>query len=131
APLVAAIISMGHSLGLNVVAEGVETIDQLACLHALGCEEVQGFLLARPMPAEQLEALLDDPQGLLSDAGASGSPHGRSREQNELMGVVASATRLLGPNPALTENILAELQRVTGLDAVVLNRINRDRGLLT
>lgn len=58
-----AIISLAHSLGLNVLAEGVETADQLAFLKALGCDSYQGFVFSRPIPAMQLEKLLDDMQG--------------------------------------------------------------------
>lgn len=55
---VKAIISMAHALGMNVVAEGVETKTQLEILHSLACDEVQGYLLARPMPAEVMAQLL-------------------------------------------------------------------------
>jgi EAL domain-containing protein (putative c-di-GMP-specific phosphodiesterase class I) len=50
-----------RSLGLRTVGEGVERPEQLACLASLGCDFAQGFLLGRPMPAEQLTALLDAP----------------------------------------------------------------------
>lgn len=50
--ITAAIVSMGHSLGLRVIAEGVETDDQLAFLREQGCDEVQGYLLGRPVPAD-------------------------------------------------------------------------------
>jgi diguanylate cyclase (GGDEF)-like protein len=56
--LVSAIIGMAHALGLAVVAEGVETELQLVELRRLGCEFAQGFHLARPSAAEQVEALL-------------------------------------------------------------------------
>jgi len=46
-----AIVSLAHSLNLRVVAEGVEQQTQLAVLNALGCQEFQGYLFARPMPA--------------------------------------------------------------------------------
>jgi diguanylate cyclase (GGDEF)-like protein/PAS domain S-box-containing protein len=51
--LVNAIISMAHSLGLTVVAEGVETHEQLVLLDELGCDLVQGYYFSKPIPAEQ------------------------------------------------------------------------------
>ncbi|KDB09748.1 diguanylate cyclase/phosphodiesterase with PAS/PAC sensor(s) [Burkholderia sp. lig30] len=52
--IVRAIVAMGRALGLDVVMEGVETKEQLAFLQEIGCHQVQGFLLGRPQPAEQL-----------------------------------------------------------------------------
>lgn len=49
-------IALAHSLGIRAVAEGVETEQQLNALRLLGCDEAQGFLLARPMPARDLLA---------------------------------------------------------------------------
>jgi diguanylate cyclase (GGDEF)-like protein len=53
-----AIVSMAHALGMSVVAEGVETAAQLAVLRSLGCNEVQGYFIARPLPAPDMLALM-------------------------------------------------------------------------
>jgi EAL domain-containing protein (putative c-di-GMP-specific phosphodiesterase class I) len=58
ATLLTAIVSLGHSLGLTVVAEGVETAEQLAVLQDTGCDLVQGFHFAPPHPADQIPTLL-------------------------------------------------------------------------
>ncbi|MDW8369806.1 MAG: EAL domain-containing protein [Geminicoccaceae bacterium] len=60
ATIVQAIVAMGASLGLNVVAEGVETGQQLRALRKMGCHEMQGFLVSRALPAEELLPLLRD-----------------------------------------------------------------------
>ncbi len=56
AVLTQAIVHLGHALGLEVVAEGVETDAAMRALRNQGCDEIQGYLLARPMPAADLEA---------------------------------------------------------------------------
>ena len=61
APLVASIISLAHGLGLEVVAEGVETEEQFHFLRTHGCERVQGYLLGRPAPAADLADVLREP----------------------------------------------------------------------
>jgi diguanylate cyclase (GGDEF)-like protein len=48
------VVELAHRLGIRVVAEGVETMDQLWLLESLGCDAVQGFLLGRPLPADQV-----------------------------------------------------------------------------
>jgi diguanylate cyclase (GGDEF)-like protein len=65
AALVAAIAAMGRALGIETVAEGVETAGQLARLVELGCDHVQGYHLGRPLPAHALER---DFAGLASPA---------------------------------------------------------------
>ncbi len=66
--IVAAIIELAHSLGMNVVAEGVETVSQRKKLEALHCDQLQGFLLGEPLTADAFGALLggddDDPPAL-------------------------------------------------------------------
>ena len=56
--IVAAIINMAKALALRVVAEGVETEDQLNILRELGCDEYQGYLYSRPLPADRLASRL-------------------------------------------------------------------------
>ncbi|MEW6433997.1 MAG: EAL domain-containing protein [Myxococcota bacterium] len=53
-----AVVALGHALGLAVIAEGVEDEAQRAVLERIGCDEVQGFLLGRPLDPERFEALL-------------------------------------------------------------------------
>ncbi|MGV1097789.1 EAL domain-containing protein [Thiovibrio sp. JS02] len=72
--IVTAIISMAKSLKLLVVAEGVETMDQLVFLRRLGCDQMQGFLVSRPLPREELLALLASDQRLAVFQRASQHP---------------------------------------------------------
>ncbi|THJ17886.1 MAG: EAL domain-containing protein [Nitrospira sp. CG24B] len=59
-PIIRAIIGMGRALKLHVVAEGVETRDELAFLRMQGCAAYQGYLFSKPVPANQLQHLLRD-----------------------------------------------------------------------
>jgi diguanylate cyclase (GGDEF)-like protein len=68
AAIVTAIVGLTHSLGLKVVAEGVETPEQLAFLRDRGCDEFQGYLCSRPVAVEEWARLLEDGGG----HGASG-----------------------------------------------------------
>ena len=54
------VIPMGHSLGMKVLAEGVETGQQADILRSLGCDEGQGFLFARPQTLEDMLKWLED-----------------------------------------------------------------------
>jgi len=58
AALVKAIIAMAHGLGMDVIAEGVEIQEQLEFLGANACDSIQGFLFSRPLPADEMEAML-------------------------------------------------------------------------
>lgn len=62
--IAASIIAMGHSLGMKVVAEGVETREQLAFLRTNSCDEVQGFLFSRPLPQEEISRMIEGKQSL-------------------------------------------------------------------
>lgn len=52
------IIGMGHTLGLNVIAEGVETQDQWLCLEHIGCDAFQGYLFSKPVPLVEFEQII-------------------------------------------------------------------------
>ena len=54
-----AVVSIGRSLDIDVVAEGVETPEQLQLLQHMGCDEIQGYLVSRPLPADEIPALMD------------------------------------------------------------------------
>jgi EAL domain-containing protein (putative c-di-GMP-specific phosphodiesterase class I) len=58
AAIVNAVVGMGHQLKLNTLAEGVETEAERQALLAAGCDDVQGYLLGRPMPADGITQLL-------------------------------------------------------------------------
>lgn len=62
ATIVESVIKLGHSLGITVTAEGVETEEQRLMLASAGCDRLQGFLLSKPQPAERLHELLRDMQ---------------------------------------------------------------------
>jgi EAL domain-containing protein (putative c-di-GMP-specific phosphodiesterase class I) len=56
--IVRSMITLGHSLGCRIIAEGVETRDQLGYLTREGCDEIQGFLCSRPVPVEAAAEML-------------------------------------------------------------------------
>src|SRR5699024_7338284 len=56
-----AMISLGHSLNLKVIAEGIENTDQLSLIQARQCEFAQGYLFSNPLTAQQFEALVSTP----------------------------------------------------------------------
>lgn len=58
AALITAIITMAHSPGMRVVAEGVETIEQIVTLKQLRCDEVQGFFISKPLPPSNAQPIL-------------------------------------------------------------------------
>ncbi len=64
--VVESVVRMAHALDLRVVAEGVETSEQLGQLERLGCNQAQGYLISKPVPAEAISALLER-QGALAD----------------------------------------------------------------
>jgi diguanylate cyclase (GGDEF)-like protein len=80
ASIVRAIISLAHGLRLKVVAEGVETAEQVACLQKLGCDQFQGFYFSRPVTATAFEELLRS----VADSGGTWSENETDRTQSRL-----------------------------------------------
>jgi hypothetical protein len=111
--LVAAIIAMAHSLGLGVVAEGVETLEQLVQLRRLGCDQFQGYLVGWPASATDAEELLR------RDAPVIGVPeHGAislADLEVEVMRVVSQAFSDRVDVARTTRSLLAELRRLAGV----------------
>ena len=56
--IIRTMIDMGHNLNMNVIAEGVETASQMEYLKSNSCDEIQGYLISRPVPADEFEKLL-------------------------------------------------------------------------
>ncbi len=75
AAIVRAIITLGHSLGMTVMAEGVETVAQLSTLMGEGCDEIQGYYFSRPVPSAELEGILLREKALL------GQPYGTQADE--------------------------------------------------
>ena len=60
--IIQSIVTLGHALGMKVLAEGVETNEQRVLLRLAGCDEMQGFLFAKALPAEAIDRILAKPQ---------------------------------------------------------------------
>jgi GAF domain-containing protein len=110
-------IAMGQSLGLRVVAEGVETSEHLRALRTLGCPTAQGYLFSRPVPAAGIEQLARE-GGILVAPEHHGAVARKARAE-------PSATT----QERLVRSLLAELQRVTGLETTYLTRIDFGRAV--
>lgn len=100
-----AALDLAGDLGLEVVAEGIETAEQLAFLRRHGCALGQGYLFARPVDAETVTALLAEPMAL---PGAS---------------VDQAAPAPVGGDLGDLNGLLAEVERLTGMESVYLTRV--------
>jgi len=119
-PIITAIVAMARALGLSVVAEGVETHVQLEALQRLGCDAVQGFLVARPTPLADLR--FDFPAVKAPAPGSSGD---NLLELVTRLRAHASRTgTTTSPVTELVREALAELVSASGLDTMYLTRVD-------
>jgi EAL domain-containing protein (putative c-di-GMP-specific phosphodiesterase class I)/CheY-like chemotaxis protein len=95
AAIVVAIITMAHSLGLNVIAEGVETEGQLEYLRSHGCDEMQGYYFSRPVPAGDFEQMLRSGRKLVLNGQTEASQQRTLLLLDDESNITAALTRLL------------------------------------
>jgi EAL domain-containing protein (putative c-di-GMP-specific phosphodiesterase class I)/CheY-like chemotaxis protein len=119
ASIVRAVISLGHSLGLDIVAEGVETQAQVEWLRRERCDQIQGYVFSRPLAATPFEALLQSRKGLARSAGVAGESKTLLIVDDEA-GVVASLVRLLRQDGY---RILTAGNAKEALDLLALNTV--------
>ena len=62
--IIQSIVTLGHALGMKVLAEGVETDEQRVLLRLAGCDEMQGLLFAKPVPADEIDKIMAQPSAL-------------------------------------------------------------------
>ena len=108
--IVKTIISMAHNLNLNIVAEGIETIEQLVFLQKHLCDEGQGFFFSKPLPAEELEGRLQEIQETVKKFGIS-------QDMNERMWaeeLVLSARKELQDTIRLQQGMIMKFKKING-----------------
>jgi diguanylate cyclase (GGDEF)-like protein len=131
AGIVAAIISLAHKLGLQVVAEGVETEPQLAYLRKMDCDEIQGYLFSRPLPEADFLALLASGKTLSGQP----APEGVGRTLllvDDEPGILSALCRMLrqeGYRTLTAENALAGLELLAREEVQVVISDQRMPGL--
>ena len=123
--VVTAMIGIGQGLGRAVIAEGVDTTEQLHELARLGCDEVQGFLILRPLPYDEVEMLLRQQQRVHRLVqGVTAATHGDNGPPHHAGG--GRAHRRTAPPRAGRAPLLEHLVRVSGLESAYLTRIRWD-----
>lgn len=116
------IISLGHSLGLNVIAEGVEQNEQLAFLVSHHCDHIQGYLFSKPMPAVEITQLLSSYEPLSLSHGSSSLLGTETLLLvDDEPGILHELERILRPEGY---NILTAENGEQALDCLAMNEIS-------
>lgn len=106
AAIITSVVRMAKWLELDVVAEGVETKEEADFLHSIGCDLIQGYFYARPMPEGDYLALLEGVQGSLPARGAAAAPeNGEIRPIRHISHDAAQSSLLLTAMDKLVQNV--------------------------
>jgi CheY-like chemotaxis protein len=122
-PIIDATVSMAFGLGLGVVAEGVETVEQLQYLRLLGCAHAQGYLLARPLRPEQIDEILAGHRPWSAVLPPGDEQPEATRPVDVLLDLALSSD---GGLESLLHPLLEELRQLTGLESAYLTRLTPD-----
>lgn len=120
AAIVRAIIAMGHSLNLRLIAEGIETAGELSYLRSLACDDMQGYYFSRPVPAPVFEQMLREDRRL-EFAAENGGPHDKTLLLvDDDAHVLASLKRVLCDEGYI---ILTADSALQGFELMALNQV--------
>ena len=120
AAIARSIIAMGHNLNLRVIAEGIETAGQLAYLRSHGCDEMQGFLFSRALPAVEFEELLREDRRLEAPALSGSSTERTLLLVDDEPSVLAALVRVLDND---SHRILSATCAEDGLELLAVNQV--------
>jgi diguanylate cyclase (GGDEF)-like protein/PAS domain S-box-containing protein len=120
AAITSTIIVMAHNLGLNVIAEGVETLVELSYLRQHACDEIQGYYFSRPLPPDQYETLLRERRRLLAPSSEEGETTRTLLLVDDEPNVLSSLKRLFRRDGY---RILSTCSAREGLDMLATNAV--------
>lgn len=129
-PILRATLAMAAGLGIDVVAEGIETVEQYSYLRRLHCSQGQGFLISRPLTPQRLHDLVVDTPIIFTttDENDRSGADEDSPIDDELASLVAAAISAGTQIERLAPDLLAQLERITGLETAYLTRVDWNVG---